>query len=106
MQKLELAVLGRERGPEVSSVSSWEALMGTSKSGGLEPGLWLSAGAGKGRGKRTRRRLRKAVSNMGRSLGVAGDITGKGGERRSGSSQQGWNGGRKGWEDQEMRSEK
>lgn len=54
--------------------------MGTGKSGGLKPGLWLSAGAGKGRGKGTRRRLAKAVSNMGGSVGTAGDITGKGRE--------------------------
>lgn len=73
MQKLELAVLRRERGPEVSSVSSWEALMGTGKRGGLKPGLWLSAGTGKGRGKGTRRRPRKAASNVGGSLGTAGD---------------------------------
>lgn len=51
--------------------------MATSKSGGLKPGLWMSAGAGKGRGKGTRRRLRKAVSNMGGSLGTAGDIEAK-----------------------------
>lgn len=43
--------------------------MGTGKSGGLKPGLWLSAGAGKGRGKGTRRRPAKAVSNMGGSWG-------------------------------------